>query len=324
MTQASDEFEKMISRIHRLLEGDDASVDWNERIPDPDNPKQGRQIDVLVRKDGLKTLIECRLHKEPQDVTWIEELIGRRLSLDANAVVAVSASGFTSGAIKKADRYGVLLKDVNRLTDEEICSWPKSINLSVLYYRYEDFKLSFSFAMDDLEKLDTDQIQQELQKYVGFNSLFTAQLDALEGKKLILKENRNKHVTFAVKFTLEDFELCGCDVKEIRAEGIAYLEEIKLQVPEVLAYGEPGAQSEERNVYIQNYNLGETKVIYHDGRISLSIDLSKLDVPPYWQFRYLDVSSEFEHYTDLLEIIHPEKTIMKVDRIDFSIYGVSA
>ncbi len=57
-------------------------------------------------------------------VKWIEELIGRRVSLEANAIVAVSASGFTSGAIKKQIKYGVLLKDVNELTDEEICSIP--------------------------------------------------------------------------------------------------------------------------------------------------------------------------------------------------------
>ena len=324
MTQASDEFEIMISRTHKLLEGDDATVDWNERIPDPDNPKQGRQIDVLVRKDGLKNLIECRLHKEPQDVTWIEELIGRRLSLDANAIVAVSASGFTSGAIKKANKYGVLLKDVNRLTDEEICSWSKSIDISVFYYRYEGFKLGFAFAMDELEKLDTDQMQEELQKYVGFRSLFTAQLDALHSKRLILQENRDKHVTFDVKFTIEDFQLCDCEVKEIQAQGVAYLEEIQLQVPEVLAYGEPGVENEERNVVIQDFNLGETKVIHHNGHISVSLDLSKLDVPPYWQFRSFKISSECENYMDLVEIVHPEKIIMKVDKIDLSIYGLNA
>ena len=163
MSKASDEFEILISRIHELLEGDDAIVEWNERIPDPDNPKQERQVDVLVRKDGLINLIECRLHKKPQDVKWIEELIGRRLSLEANAIVAVSASGFTSGAIKKAKKYGVILKDVNELTDEEICSWSRSIEISFFYYRYEDFKLSFFFDLDDLEKLDSEQMQIELE-----------------------------------------------------------------------------------------------------------------------------------------------------------------
>jgi hypothetical protein len=84
MTKESDEFEIMIARIHELLEGEDASVEWNEKIPDPDNQEQMRQVDVLIRKNGFTSLIECRLHKEPQNVKWIEELIGRRISLDAS------------------------------------------------------------------------------------------------------------------------------------------------------------------------------------------------------------------------------------------------
>ena len=136
MSKASDDFEKLIARTHELLEGDSASVEWNERIPDPDNPTQGRQIDVLVRKNGLVNLIECGLHKVPQDVQWIEELIGRQASLQADAIVAVSASGFTSGAIRKANKYGVILKDLCALTDEEIIAWARSIEISVFYYRY--------------------------------------------------------------------------------------------------------------------------------------------------------------------------------------------
>ena len=202
MSKASNEFEIMISRIHELLESEDAIVEWNERIPDPDNPGQGRQVDVLVRKKGLKTLIECRLHNKPQDVKWIEELMGRRTSLNADAIVAVSASGFTSGAVKKANKYGVILRDINQLIDEEIASWARSIAISLLYYRYEDFKLNFFFDFLDIEKLNVSQIKKELENYVGFRSLFTAQLDILEEKKLILEENRNKRVTFRVNFKL--------------------------------------------------------------------------------------------------------------------------
>ena len=324
MNKASDEFEIMISRIHELLESEDAIVEWNERIPDPDNPRQGRQVDVLVRKNGLKTHIECRLHKEPPDVNWIEELMGRRTSLEADAIVAVSASGFTSGAVKKANKYGVILRDTNQLVDEEIVSWARSKAISLLYYRYEDFKLSFFFDFLDIEKLNESQIKKELENYVGFRSLFTAQLDILEEKKLILEENRNKRVSFRVNFKLEGFQLCNCEVQKVQAEGFAYLEAIELNVPEVLAYGELGERNTERNVYIQNYNLGETKVIHHNGKISMIIDLSKMEVPPYWQFRYVDVKSDHENYFDSFEIVHPEKIIMNVDKINLAICGVSS
>jgi len=324
MNKASDEFEIMISRIHELLESEDAIVEWNERIPDPDNPGQGRQVDVLVSKNDLKTLIECRLHKKPQDVKWIEELMGRRTSLEADTIVAVSSSGLTSGAIKKANKYGVILRDINQLIDEEITSWARSIAISLLYYRYEDFKLSFFFDFQDIENLNVNQIKKELENYVGFRSLFTAQLNILEEKKLILEENRNKRVHFRVNFKLEGFQLCSCEVKEVQAEGFAYLEAIQLNIPEILAYGEPGERNTERNVHIQNYNLGETKVIHHSGKVSMTIDLSKMEVPPYWQFRYVDVKSDHENYFDSFEIVHPEKIIMIVDKINLAICGVSS
>jgi hypothetical protein len=39
-------------------------------------------------------MVECRQHQSPQDVQWIEELIGRRVSLPADSAIAVSSSGF--------------------------------------------------------------------------------------------------------------------------------------------------------------------------------------------------------------------------------------
>lgn len=93
MTEEPDNFEKQIARIHSLLEQPGSEVTWNDRIVDPDNPSQMRQIDITVRRDSSLTLIECRLHSDPQDVQWIEELIGRRTSLKADIVsVALALS----------------------------------------------------------------------------------------------------------------------------------------------------------------------------------------------------------------------------------------
>ena len=69
-----------MERIHQLLEIEGSTVTWNDHIPDPDNPSRPRQIDVSIRRDGSLTLVECRIHKDPQDVTWVEELMGRRTS----------------------------------------------------------------------------------------------------------------------------------------------------------------------------------------------------------------------------------------------------
>src|SRR5215470_8423783 len=98
----STAFEQKVRRIYELIAESGAEVTWDDHIPDPDNPAQSRQIDVTLRRNGALTLVECRLHKAPQDVQWIECLIGRRISLAAQSVIAVSASGFTGGALAKA------------------------------------------------------------------------------------------------------------------------------------------------------------------------------------------------------------------------------
>ena len=121
--RAAETFEHRIHQIHELVETFDAEVTWNERIPDPDNPNRKRQIDIAVRRGQHLTLIECRLHRGRQDVKWIEELIGRRQSLGADAVIAVSSSGFTNGALAKAKRYEVITRELRELTDEEVRSW---------------------------------------------------------------------------------------------------------------------------------------------------------------------------------------------------------
>jgi hypothetical protein len=92
VAKLSSQFERQIERIHQLLEEEPSQVIWNDRIIDPDNPDQLRQIDISIDRAGKKVHVECRIHKEPQDVKWIEELIGRRLSLRVDEIIAVSSS----------------------------------------------------------------------------------------------------------------------------------------------------------------------------------------------------------------------------------------
>ena len=63
MSKKSDEFEFMIARIHEILESENANVEWNDKVPDPDNPSQLRQIDVSVRNGRMFNIIECRDRK---------------------------------------------------------------------------------------------------------------------------------------------------------------------------------------------------------------------------------------------------------------------
>lgn len=144
----SEKFERLITRIHELIEKPGTKVAWNEHIPDPDNPSRQRQVDITLRDSESVTHVECRIHKEKQDVKWIEELIGRRASLKADTIIAVSASGFTKGAIAKAEAHGVVLRDLLSLTEKEIKDWGKKTTVWIKYYEYQEVKIKFIFSSE--------------------------------------------------------------------------------------------------------------------------------------------------------------------------------
>lgn len=133
----SARFERQIERIHHLIEAEGVEVTWNDKIPDPDNPKQPRQIDVTIRRDGRLALVECRIHKNRQGVKWIEELKGRK-DLNADSVIAVSASGFTKGAIAKSKRLGIILRSLYNLSESEITKWGTETVVEAVFYEFTD------------------------------------------------------------------------------------------------------------------------------------------------------------------------------------------
>lgn len=141
MSIESDKFEKKVARIKEVLEGGSSVITWNDNIIDPDNPVQNRQIDITIKREDTYTHVECRLHKNPQNVKWIEELIGRKISLGADSMIGVSNSGFTSGAILKAEKHGVILRDFSELTEEEISAWGKTTEIEIILLNISNIKL---------------------------------------------------------------------------------------------------------------------------------------------------------------------------------------
>jgi hypothetical protein len=158
------EFEKQIKRIHEIVEQPGSNVIWNDHLPDPDNPDQPRQIDISIKREGSLTLVECRLHQKKQDVKWIEELIGRKVSLRADAIIAVSASGFTDGAIKKAKAYGIFLRDLLSLAEDEIRLWGYKTKVWLTFLRFHNLKIMIIMNRSAKRRLLPKNIIQEFLK----------------------------------------------------------------------------------------------------------------------------------------------------------------
>jgi len=97
--------------------------------------------DILIEEKEKKTIVECRHHQKKQDVKWVEEIFGRKVSLNAFSAIAVSSSGFTIGAIKKAKRLGVILRTFEDISIKEISTWGVKCNFSILYIKFIKFEV---------------------------------------------------------------------------------------------------------------------------------------------------------------------------------------
>jgi hypothetical protein len=304
----SKKFEQQIHRIHELLGNSAAIVTWNDHFPDPDNPSQQRQVDISVRRDNRLTVVECRCHQCPQDVQWIEELIGRRTSLKADTIIAVSSCGFTRGALKKAGRYQIILRDLCELTDAEIASWGRRVALTLYFYEYSDLKLCLWFDRESVHKIDASAVKTELAKHPGITSLFNAAAKVLDSANLISRKEAAQPLGFGVRVQMDGFVLSGELVLQADFEGKVRLTPKQVEARSVFGYGEPEKIANERHVLIETFDLGSTSVTHDKNRVSVLLDVSHVKMPPFCQFRYFRVDGQGEEMdVEAFELVGIEK-----------------
>ena len=312
--KVSDKFEHQIRRIHELIEQPGSTVTWNDRIPDPDNPSQPRQIDITVSRNGQLTLIECRVHNKPQDVKWVEELIGRKLSLRSHGVIAVSASGFTEGARLKAKEFGVILRDLVTLSCEEILSWGKSTKVKLIFYQFKNVSLIFKIPTNSISPSFIDGIMHNLQSdqinLYGLFELMSNKLNVkdLEGKNAILKADVSLRKKIVVEsITLEDL-VFEAEVSLIRKN---------ISVPSVQIYGSPNEKALKGDVSIESVELGNFEITQAGDNVTIALDLSNVENPTNSLFRIVDLEFTRTVLFKKLEILGIPK--MKMSLNEFSL-----
>jgi hypothetical protein len=81
-----------------------------------------REVDVCIETQVANHRViislECRDHKRPQSIGWIEEMHAKHSRLPTNVLVLVSSSGFTKNALAAAQSYGIETIVSQDLTDE--------------------------------------------------------------------------------------------------------------------------------------------------------------------------------------------------------------
>jgi len=313
----STAFEQQIHRIYELLEGPGAEVTWDDHVPDPDNPPRLRQIDVTVRRDGKLTFVECRDHQSRQDVTWIEELEGRRASLGADTIIAVSSSGFTDGALQKARRFGIIPRDLRELTDFEIKAWGGQVAVTLYFYQYSDLELALCFRSESVPRLNIDVVKAELKSSSAMQSLFNAAAEQLGTLNFLGEEHAGRTVKFGIRLQLLGFQLSGESVIEVEFRGNACLISKEVVSRAILAYGEPDESLRETTV--ETFCLGKTSIIHDANRISVFLDISEVETQPFRQFRFFRLAGHDEMDHEAIELLGIEKLWVYGDRITVQI-----
>lgn len=140
MPKRSNEFQRLIFMLKQVV-APDVSVIESKMLPDIHTGTE-REVDICIEGTlgghDILICLECRDHKRPADVGWVQSMKRKHDDLPTNALYLVSRSGFTSEAQKKAKAYNIEVLELSALDIESIdrlfglppSLWGKSITLT--------------------------------------------------------------------------------------------------------------------------------------------------------------------------------------------------
>jgi hypothetical protein len=200
----------------------------------------------------------------------------------------------------------VLLRDLRKLTDDEVTGWGRQITVTVYYYQYSDVTLAVGFGPDSIPKIDTQVLREELRSHPILQSVFNDAAEQLDTLKLLARDDK-RTVRFRIVVQPEMLYLSGEAVIEIALEGKARLVAQPIVSPEVFGYGQPTESATEREATVERFALGETSIVHEGGRIAVEIDLSALQLPPLSQVRFFRILAAEEVEHESFALTHPQK-----------------
>jgi hypothetical protein len=130
MPKRTNEFQQVVALICAQLASDGEAVTESNEIRDGVTGDP-REVDITIQctLGGMPSIvaIECRDRKRAQDVEWIDGLIGKYSGTPAK-VVAVSSSGFTELARRKAVEVGIDVINTAEAKDRNWRAWVEDID----------------------------------------------------------------------------------------------------------------------------------------------------------------------------------------------------
>lgn len=149
------DFEDFVAQIERLLSRHGAKVRRNEQILDRHGAL--RQLDATIRINTgtteLLVIIECRNRKRVNDITWVEQVAGKRDNLGAAKAIIVSNRKLPDSAASMAREKSVEIRTLSQV-DESILPFPYPMRFvqSQIQWRFDGRECRFKDRPDDPER----------------------------------------------------------------------------------------------------------------------------------------------------------------------------
>lgn len=111
MPKRSNEFQRLVLTIERLLAEDGAKITESRELVDSPTGKL-REVDVVIeRSDGIRSFIvsiECSAGGRPASVEWVERMWGKHAHLPTDKLILLSKKGFSAEALSKAQSLKIV------------------------------------------------------------------------------------------------------------------------------------------------------------------------------------------------------------------------
>lgn len=203
----------------------------------------------------------------------------------------------------KSRQYGIVTRDLRRLTGREVSAWGQNIDLTLYFYEYSELEVALLFAGESIPRIDVETLKAELRSHPCIQSLFRAAAQKLGEANLVADKPLGRKLNFDVKIESDHWRLCGEILLQAALNGAAHLVGQQIAAPAVYAYGEPNNDSQDRAATILDFaTLGHTSITQKDEKISVFLDLSQVEVPHFWQFRYFEINSQQDLDHEAIEI----------------------
>ena len=181
------------------------------------------------------------------------------------------------------------------------------MDLTLYFYQYSDLELSLYFKRESIPRLDKDVVRSELTSYPGARWLFDGAARQLGTLNLSSGKRAGRTVDFDLLLEPSKFHVSGEPIVEVNFQGKARLISQEIISAAVLAHGKPDDKSVQRDVKVESFSVGDTSIVHDAGRISVFLDISQAEMPPFCQFRFFRLAGEDEMDHEAIELVGLEK-----------------